>query len=457
MTAALQRYAAYVPVGRLEPADVGGREPRVVASFDEDSTTMAVAAASAALEGGNDVVTSLYFATTSPAYSDKTNATTVAAALRLGPDCFAVDLAGAARSAVGAVFAAAESGGLVTLADVRVGKPGSADEKGGADAGAALLFGPGEGIAEVLARVSTTDEFLDRWREPTSLTGQQWEERFGFERYAALVRDTAARALEASGVCEADHVVVVSPNAAVRGRASTLVKGRLTTQGSPLGHAGCADLGVALAAVLDVAGPGETLLLLSAADGCDGLVLRTTELLSERRQTGSVTAQLSAGRAVPYTSYLSWRGLLDRELPRRPEPDRPAAPPSARAAGWKFGFAGNRCTRCGFLHLPPVRVCRACDAVDEMTEVSVATLGGRVATYTVDRLAYSPAPPVVDVVVDFDGGGRCALEVADADAELLAVGSRVDLTFRRLFTAGGVHNYFWKARQVAGSRSEADS
>jgi hydroxymethylglutaryl-CoA synthase len=67
-------------------------------------------------------------------------------------------------------------------------------------------------------------------------------------------------------------------------------------------------------------------------------------------------------------------------------------------------------------------------------------------TYTVDHLAYSPSPPVVQAVIDVDGGGRCTLEVADAEPGRLAVGSRVGFTFRRLFTAGGVHDYFWKAR-----------
>ena len=28
----------------------------------------------------------------------------------------------------------------------------------------------------------------------------------------------------------------------------------------------------------------------------------------------------------------------------------------------------------------------------------------------------------------------------------MAIGSRVEMTFRRLFEAGGVHNYFWKAK-----------
>ena len=84
-----------------------------------------------------------------------------------------------------------------------------------------------------------------------------------------------------------------------------------------------------------------------------------------------------------------------------------------------------------------------------MTETRLADTMGTVATFTVDRLAFSPSPPLVDAVVNFDGGGRYALEVADADPDRLAVGSRVELVFRRLFTAGGVHNYFWKARVVS--------
>lgn len=86
--------------------------------------------------------------------------------------------------------------------------------------------------------------------------------------------------------------------------------------------------------------------------------------------------------------------------------------------------------------------------MDKMTAESLAASEGSVATYTVDRLAISPSPPVVDAVVDFDGGGRYSLEVADADPEALGVGTRVGLTFRRLGTTDGVHNYFWKAKML---------
>jgi hydroxymethylglutaryl-CoA synthase len=71
---------------------------------------------------------------------------------------------------------------------------------------------------------------------------------------------------------------------------------------------------------------------------------------------------------------------------------------------------------------------------------------GTVATYTVDRLAYSPSPPVVFAVVDFDGGGRLPIELTDVAPDEVRIGARVEMTFRRLFTADGIHNYFWKAR-----------
>jgi uncharacterized OB-fold protein len=194
-------------------------------------------------------------------------------------------------------------------------------------------------------------------------------------------------------------------------------------------------------------------LVINAVDGCDAAVWRVTERIEDGRQARPVAAQLASGRTVPYATYLTWRGLLRREPPRRPEPGRPAAPPSARTADWKYAFVGSRCTKCGFVHLPPARVCSSCSAVDHMERAPLSPTQGRVATFTVDRLAYSLSPPVIEVVVDFDGGGRALIELADAGPDEVAVGTRVELTFRRLFTTGGVHNYFWKARPLAGEEA----
>jgi 3-hydroxy-3-methylglutaryl CoA synthase/uncharacterized OB-fold protein len=451
---ALTGYAAYLPRYRLAGADIGLRRgDRVVASFDEDSTTMAVGAAAAAIEG-HRMPRNLYFATSTPAYADKTNATAIHAALGLAREAFATDMCGTGRSAFAAWRAAASTGGVAVAADVRVGRPGSPDEKLGGDGAAALVFGEGPGIAEVVGTTSLTSEFLDRWRSPMSLTGQQWEERFGAERYGELIAAAVQRTLDEADVSGVDHVVVTCPNPAIVKRAATVVKGEKSTVTSPIGYAGAADASITLCAVLDTAGAGETILVVSAVDGCDTLLLRTTDHLPKARQPRPVSQQRDRGLPVSRLTYLSWRGLVELEAPRRPEPDRPAAPPSSRAESWKFGLSGSRCEQCGFTHLPPARVCRGCGATDRMTAEPVAEMGGTVSTYTVDRLAYSPSPPVVQAVIDVDDGGRCTLEIADAEPDRLTVGARVDFTFRRLFTAGGIHDYFWKAGLLDAAGSE---
>jgi uncharacterized OB-fold protein len=86
-----------------------------------------------------------------------------------------------------------------------------------------------------------------------------------------------------------------------------------------------------------------------------------------------------------------------------------------------------------------------------MAPERLADTRGTVATFTVDRLAFSLSPPVVGAVVDFDGGGRFRCEMTDVDPETVHIGQRVEMTFRRLWTAQGVHNYFWKAKPVEGS------
>src|SRR2546423_220503 len=105
----LVSYGSYIPYYRLErgkiagvPGSGGGRGPRSVAAYDEAPTSRAVAAGRAALAAlagpggpGHRAVRQLFFATAVPAYTDKTNATAVHAALRLPADALAVDMAGA--------------------------------------------------------------------------------------------------------------------------------------------------------------------------------------------------------------------------------------------------------------------------------------------------------------------------------------------------------------------------
>jgi hydroxymethylglutaryl-CoA synthase len=453
----LLSYGAYVPRHRLQREELGaalgasaGRGARVVASYDEDSTTMGVEAARRALASAGRP-RSIYFATTAPAYFDKTNASAIHAALDLGHEGFAVDLAGSARGSTGALRAAAATGGLAILSDVRTGRPGSADERDGGDGAAAFLFGDSaDAIAEVVAEAWATAEFLDRWRAPGETASRSWEERFGLESYLPLIRDAGSRALAAAGLERTDHVIVSSPHSRAATAGAKLFDGAVDAEPPATGYAGAADAGLRLASVLDRAMPGETILLLNATDGCDATVLRVTGHIEQGRSSEPLARQLAHGRDILYATYLSWRGLIEREAPRRPEPDRPAGPPSARSEAWKFAFVGSRCRECDRVHVPPARVCSGCRAVDAMDRQALADTPGTIATYTVDRLAFSPSPPMIDAVVDFDGGGRYTLEVADAAPDEVEIGTRVEMTFRRLYTSGGVHNYFWKARPADG-------
>jgi uncharacterized OB-fold protein len=89
-----------------------------------------------------------------------------------------------------------------------------------------------------------------------------------------------------------------------------------------------------------------------------------------------------------------------------------------------------------------------------MTPVRMADVRATVATYTVDRLAFTLSPPVVAAVIDFDGGGRFQCELTDVDPAAVAIGDRVEMTFRRLYTQDGVHDYFWKARPIRTDNEE---
>jgi hydroxymethylglutaryl-CoA synthase len=86
----------------------------------------------------------------------------------------------------------------------------------------------------------------------------------------------------------------------------------------------------------------------------------------------------------------------------------------------------------------------------------MADLPGTIAAYTVDRIAYSPSPPIVFAIVDFDGGGRFPVELTAVAESDVHVGDRVEMTFRRLFTADGIHNYFWKARPIGSPQHRQD-
>jgi hydroxymethylglutaryl-CoA synthase len=466
----IRSYAAYIPYRRLDRSAVAavfggskGRGQRAVASFDEDTTTMGFEAARLAIRSiGGASPDALWFATAEPAYAERTNATGIHAGLRLDSTVAVMDMNGAVRCGVGAFLAASRGLDevLVVAAGMRGGLPMSADETEGGDGGAALLVGDdsdGPVIAEYLGGASETEEFVDRWRAPGSPRSRRWEERFGETVYVPMAERAWNAALKA---CElnpdqVDVAVVTGTHArAVRAAAGKLgAKSVADNLDAVVGNTGASHFGIVLADALDKAEPGTTIAMVVLADGVDVLIFRTTDAIASFSPAKPVADQIARSALVPYGKFLTWRNMVEVEPPNRPTPNRPSSSAAARSTDWKFGFVGSRDRQTGIVHLPPQRVGIYGGTTDDMEEVPESETLATVATYTVDRLIYSESPPVIFAVLDFDGGGRFPCQLTDCDVDDVKVGTRVEMTLRRLFTADGIHNYFWKARPIGAKES----
>src|SRR5262249_25796916 len=313
---------------------------RTVASYDEDTTTMGFEAARLALKAAPDLMPdALWFSTVSPAYVDKTNATTIHAALRLDDNVGAFDFGGAQRSVMGMLRAAlAGRGTVLTVAsDIRIGLPGGPDEAAGGDGASALLIGDGDGvIAEHLGSAAETEEFVDRWRSPGERRSKVWEERFGETRYLPLGEQAFQAALKEAELSpdQVDHLIVTGLHA----RAATALSKRLgvasenvvDTRAGTIGNTGAAHPGLLLTGVLETAKPGKVIALVVLADGADVVLLRTTDAIESYRPARPLDDQVAGGAPVTYGKYLAWRKMLPVEPPRRPEPNRVSSSAAGR-------------------------------------------------------------------------------------------------------------------------------
>lgn len=449
----IDAYAAYLPTYALndnrldataEPAPAGPM--RSVAAFDEDSITLAVAALlpmSSVVPTGRQ----LLFATTSAPYEAKTSAGIVHEALGLDSSVTGVDLRGH-RSGAAALDLAVRAGATAVLADLRCTRPGAPDELAQGDAAAAFVGG--QQAAALLAHVGHSTELLERWRLPGERYDRVWDERFTADVLATTGVDAARRALAEASLQTVDQVVVSSSNA----RAAAALRRALGGSGqdaqieSVTGFTGAAHPGLLLAAALDAAAPGETILLVSATEGADAFVFRVGDNVRSARRGPSVRDQLAARQVIGYGRYLRWRGLLDVQGPARPPAPAPASPPMYRRAGWKYRLEASVCGACGTVTTPPGRVCASCGQVGDgkTAPVSLRDKTARVVSFTRDHLTTMPESEVAIAVADVDGGGRLSAYVTDVPPAEVTVGMAMTPTFRRLWTTDSIHNYFWKLR-----------
>jgi uncharacterized OB-fold protein len=151
-----------------------------------------------------------------------------------------------------------------------------------------------------------------------------------------------------------------------------------------------------------------------------------------------------------YRTYLQWRELLTFEAQPTPPGGHISSSALLRDRSQIYPLHGLKCTSCGNVHFPPQRVCPKCKTTDQFDEVRLSDKKGTIFTFSADNLCSRREAPRVTAVVDFEGGGRMATIMTDKVLEEIEVGMTVEMTFRKLVSQDGFHNYFWKSMPPRG-------
>src|SRR3990172_2893137 len=335
-------YGAYIPRKRIRSEEIArqwGKDPaairrgllleqKSVPGLDEDTITISVAAGRAALDrAGVDPakIGAVYIGSESHPYAVKPSGTVVAEALGIGPDVHVADFEFACKAGTEAMFVAlclVESGrmeyALGIGADTSQGAPADALEYSASAGGAAYLFGKTDLLVEVMDAYSYTTDTPDFWRREGEFYPRHGARFTGEPAYFKHVQ-AATRALFArTGLSARDfkYAVFHMPNGKFpleAGKALGFTREQMNTgwivpeMGNP--YSGSSPTG--LAAILDVAEPGDHILLTSFGSGAgsDSFALRATALLPERRDRApTVRAMLDAPhRYLSYGEYASYR------------------------------------------------------------------------------------------------------------------------------------------------------
>ena len=464
-------YGAYIPYNRLQRKKIGeffgsrsSSGEKAVAGYDEDSVSMGVEAALDCLQNSasSNNVEAIYFATTSSPYKEKGSIATIAAALQLKKDVRGIEAASSLRSGTSSIMAANEKEQtLVIAADCRTGGPNGQNEQWFGDGAASFLIGSGaDVIANIIDSSSVQGEIISQWRSESDLFTQSWEERLGTTVFMEQVKTIVGPFLEKNDrtVDSVAKVIISGPGTRAHSQAASLLGFQSNQVQNPLfdsvGATGNAHAPMMLVSALEEAKPGDQLLVVAFAEGLDVILLEVTEAISRLGKRKGVQGYLKIKNdQTSYSDYLKWRDLLKTEPPRRPETERPSAPALYRGYNQNLSFTGSKCRSCGTPQFPKQRVCIQCQTKDEMDDYCFVGQSAKVTTFTLDYLAASPAPPMLVAVVDFDAGGRIICEVTDCNPKEIEIGMNVEMTFRRLYEAGGISNYFWKARPIRQKES----
>ena len=461
----MDRMTAYKAMGWLNPAAILPGE-RSIANYDEDSITMAVAAARDCLKGIDKAkIDGLYIATTTSPYKQREDAGIIGTALSLQPTIRTADFTDSTKAGTGAVLSACDAikagsakSVLVCASDLRKERAGGYQEQLYGDSAASLLIGDTVVIASIEGSYSVSYDFSDSWRTDLDEFERAWEDRWRRdEGYEKQLTESITGLLGKYNLNIKDFAKIVI--GCHFERAAVAIARKLGADPSQvqdsmmriMGDSGAGYPLVMLVAALEDAKPGDKILVASYGNGSDVLFLQVTDQIEKARDNKGIKKWLVRKKMLDnYDKYLAFREEIPMDKGFRGE-ETSSSQLSALWRGRKvfLGLWGSKCKKCGTPLFPIQRVCvnPDCGAIDEMEDYCFADRKATLFTYTADLLAYSINPPAIYGVLDFEGGGRFWFDITDCEQDEIKVGMPMEMTFRIKYVehTRGVTSYSWKA------------
>jgi hydroxymethylglutaryl-CoA synthase len=335
-------YGAYIPRNRIRTQEIArqwSRDPEAIAKgllleeksvpgFDEDTITISVAAGRDALTRAGiepSRIGAVYIGSESHPYAVKPSGTALIEALGIAPEVHVADFEFACKAGTEAMFVAlglVESGrveyAMGVGADTSQGAPNDALEFSASAGGAAYIFGQHDPLADVLETFSYTSDTPDFWRREGEFYPRHGGRFTGEPAYFKHITNATRALMKKAGLKPADfrYAVFHMPNGKFPlqvGKELGFTKEQLDTGWivNTMGNTYSGSSPTGLAAVLDVADPGDLILITSFGSGAgsDSFALRATKLLPERRGLAPTVRSMLDGprRYLTYGEYAKYR------------------------------------------------------------------------------------------------------------------------------------------------------
>jgi hydroxymethylglutaryl-CoA synthase len=335
-------YGAYVPRYRLPASEVAriwtdGQEgtpiqEKAVAGLDEDVVTMSIEAARNALTRAGSVnpalIRAVWVGSESHPYAVKPTSTIVAEAIGATPYTQAGDWEFACKAgseafqaAVGFVGSGMAHYALAIGMDTAQARPGDALEYTASAGGAAHLLGPAEKALAVcegsFSYVTDTPDFWRRAYQHYPSHGGRFTGQPAYFKHTIAAAQTLMEALGREPVDYA-HAIFHQPNvkfpqAAAKRLGFTPAQIEVGLLANEIGNTYAGSSFIGLTAILDVASPGDRVLLVSYGSGAgsDAISFCITEAILERRQRAPTTRDYIARRVeIDYGTYVRFTRKL---------------------------------------------------------------------------------------------------------------------------------------------------